>query len=113
MTNKTLKKENRWEYVGIIVGVISILAGLVFLIGFKDTHFLNGFASAVPKQSYGGDFYTGSQNATAYAANGVAELYKIVSACFGTFFIILGGIDICFWGSKIKDAPTNNNQDEI
>lgn len=107
------KMENRWEYVGIAVGVIAILAGLVFLIGFNDTHFLKGFAPVVPRQSYGGDFYTGSQNATAFAANGVAALYKMMSACFGMLFIILGGIDVCFWGSKIKYASQVNNNIEV
>ena len=80
---------NMWLYAGLIIGCAAIFAGII-LLSEKDTHFLAGLDDAVPNIRYGGDAYTGIQNAAAYTGNAVAALYKLLSTCFGLTFLFSG-----------------------
>ena len=84
---------NMWLYAGLIIGCAAIFAGII-LLSEKDTHFLAGLDDAVPNIRYGGDAYTGIQNAAAYTGNAVAALYKLLSTCFGLTFLFFGLVDI-------------------
>ena len=61
---------------------------------------------AVPNIRYGGDAYTGIQNAAAYTGNAVAALYKLLSTCFGLTFLFFGLVDICVFARKIQMAQS-------
>lgn len=96
---------NMWLYAGLIIGCAAIFAGII-LLSEKDTHFLAGLDDAVPNIRYGGDAYTGIQNAAAYTGNAVAALYKLLSTCFGLTFLFFGLVDICVFARKIQMAQT-------
>lgn len=93
-------KKDIWSIVGIILGFVAIIAGIIFLFGFKDETFL-GIYSHLGTSEFGGDFYTYSYRATAFAANAVAGVYEMLSTCFGVLFILFGLFDICFFGSRM------------
>ena len=96
---------NMWLYAGLIIGCAAIFAGII-LLSEKDTHFLAGLDDAVPNIRYGGDAYTGIQNAAAYTGNAVAALYKLLSTCFGLTFLFFGLVDICVFARKIQMAQS-------
>lgn len=83
----------------IIIGVAAIIAGLVCFV--LDT------GSYERNVTYGGDAYTGIQNASAQAANNIQLLSVIVKTGFGISFIIIGLILIVI-GATISN-PINNN----
>lgn len=104
------RKRAFWNYIGIGIGVIAVVVGLIFLLGFKDKAFL-GVYSWLGISEFGGDFYTYSYRASAFAANAVAGVYEMLSMCFGCLFILIGAFDICFFGSRIS-AKSKESVDE-
>ena len=85
---------------GIICGIISI----IFSFDIKKMSI--GFYES--SSQYGGDAYTGIQNASAQAANNVRDLANIVRTGLFAFFLITGIALICFFVSRLDD----NNQIE-
>jgi len=111
----TMKNKNDlWAYLGIALGVVAIIAGLVFLFAFKNETFLGAYAQ-LGATEFGGDFYTYSYRASAFAANAVAGVYEMLSTCFGCLFILLGALDICFFGSRIsvKSKESTDESTEV
>lgn len=82
------------------IGVISGILCFVFAIISKVT----GNASPWFTESYGGDAYTGIQNAATATANNVNELCSIVSSVACMLFIVLGLTLIAFFGGKLVKA---------
>ncbi len=79
---------------GIISGIISIIFGVVMF--FKDVGAYE-FSS-----TYGGDAYTGIQNAAAQTANNVKALSEITRMGDGFLLIVLGLIAIFYFASQIQ-----------
>ena len=66
----------------MLIGVLSIVLGICcfnFEVGDK-----------VAMQYFGGDAYTGMQQASAHAANNILLLAKIVRTGFGSLLLVLG-----------------------
>lgn len=111
----TKRKKNLWVYLGMAVGLISMIVGLVFLFKYQDETFIGSY-SHLGNTEFGGDFYTYSYRATAFAGNAVAGVYEMISVCFGWLFILLGAADICAFGrylsntdrSEVQAEPENN-----
>ena len=80
---------------GMISGILSILFGLLTL--SQDT------GSWESSTSYGGDAYTGIQNAAAQTANNVQDLAEIVAMGFGFLLISLGLFAFFYFITKIKN----------
>ena len=80
---------------GVISGILSILFGLITL--SQDT------GSWESSSSYGGDAYTGIQNAAAQTANNVQDLAEIVAMGFGFLLITLGLFSIFYFVTKMKN----------
>lgn len=80
---------------GMISGILSILFGLITL--SQDT------GSWESSTSYGGDAYTGIQNAAAQTANNVQDLAEIVAMGFGFLLIALGLFAIFYFVTKMKN----------
>lgn len=74
---------------GIAVGVISVFCSFAL--------FFARVGSFVAKNTYGGDAYTGIQNAAAATGNNVNDLAAICSKGFGFILLIIGLALICFF----------------
>lgn len=79
--------------LGICSGVLSIILGIVAT-GYSD-----GYHEA--ESSYGGDAYTGIQNAAAQTANNVDDLAEIVKFGVSSLLIVVGIAILCFFVLKL------------
>ena len=79
--------------VGIISGIISIVFS--FIIKSMST------GSFERSLTYGGDAYTGIQNASAQAANNVKDLALLVQSGIFGFLLVFGIALICFFLSRL------------
>lgn len=68
--------------LGIILGIVVIIIGLT---AFNDT-----YKGTVSKEEYGGDAYTGIQQACAQTATNTYHIYEIIQTFSKIFFVILG-----------------------
>ena len=93
-----LKSFNKSKVIGIsfiVVGVVSIIWGLG----------LNYSGISSSDKSYGGDAYTGIQNASSTTANNVRELGETVCSGLKGILVVMGGaIIICGASIVIKDV---------
>lgn len=81
---------------GIFSGFLSVLFGIIMF-------FLNtGYSEQ--SEMYGGDAYTGIQNAAAQTANNVLAMGTIVKIGFAFLLISLGLIAIFYFTMKLKKA---------
>lgn len=93
----TIKKNSKvFPVIGMLSGVLSFIFGLVVMV--KDT----GIQSY--SEIYGGDAYTGIQNAAADTANNVKNLAEICKFGFGAFLIVLGMAIICYFAMKMSNS---------
>ena len=81
----------------IVLGVVSVILGLV-MFGMEDGYY-------EMDEQYGGDAYTGIQNAAAQTADNVKALGKIVKTGFGGVFAI-GGLIMITIGVNGTHAQT-------
>ncbi|MBP3384475.1 MAG: hypothetical protein J6M22_03315, partial [Firmicutes bacterium] len=85
-------KEKYFSIAGIIVGLISVILSFVV----KSQNYSNYEYSS----SYGGDAYTGIQNAAASTANNVGYLINAVTWGFFAILFVFGLACIVYFGSK-------------
>lgn len=104
------KKNNRLPVIAIIVGIISILLGLYFILfasvndgfyGNKNSSY--GAISKLGTSKFGADFYTEIYEATAFTGNAISAIYHILCYGMGAFFIMGGIIDICCFIPKLSN----------
>ena len=95
--------ENRRKAI-ITVSVIGILIG-IFCIIVSGIVFSENGGTHTKRLTYGGDAYTGIQNAAANTSNNVALLHNLVALVSGYAFLIVGLIMI--WKSICKLVEPN------
>lgn len=78
--------------IGILDGILSLILGLVM--------FSKEIGTWENNVSYGGDAYTGIQNAAAQTANNVQYLSDLVKFGFGSLLIVVGIALISYFGIK-------------
>ena len=91
-------KDSYLEFCKFGLGIILVIVGIVFLFKSQDSHTYSRdseFTRADTSIKFGADYYTTSAQNSALTANGVSDLYAMVTFGIGTFFIFIGGIDIC------------------
>ena len=88
-----------------LISMIGIIGGIVSLV-FSATVFTLDTGSYVSNNSYGGDAYTGIQNAGAAAARNIMYLSKIVQTGLGALLAVIGIHMICIYTLKLM----NNSQ---
>ena len=89
-----------------IVGIISGLISIVFSFVVKGM----SIGSYEWSYTYGGDAYTGIQNASAQAANNVQDLADLVRTGIFAFLLVFGLALICFFLSRlVEKAPASEN----
>ena len=86
-----------------IIGVLSGVLSIIFACIVKGM----GIGSYEMNLTYGGDAYTGMQNASAQAANNVQALADIVRTGLFAFLLVLGIALICFFSSRISDETSS------
>lgn len=92
--------------VKIVFSTLVVVMG-VFSIIFASVMFKSYSYSYVWHKSYGGDAYTGIQNAAADAANNVVYLGKLCQRGFGYLFIITGVLLIIAGLSCVTNSIIN------
>lgn len=80
---------------GILVGVLAVI--LAFVCFGKDT----GYTES--SKTYGGDAYTGIQNASSQAANNTYYLAGIAKFAGGSILLVSGLLSIAYFGIKFVD----------
>lgn len=85
-----------FDAFGALSGLLSIIFGIV--VYAADT------GSWESSYSYGGDAYTGIQNASAQAANNIHELTQLMSLGLGSILLIAGLVLCCCFGAKLCAA---------
>lgn len=86
-------QKNIWNFIGIVLGVSCIIVGMVVLEGRNLVYY--------KALSFGADFYTEIHTAAANLVTATRNVSHQICTAMGAFFILFGGIDICFFGSKI------------
>ena len=97
--NKTSNSNIFISIGGIISGIVSMIFGFVMLGSYVG---LYEFSS-----EYGGDAYTGIQNAAAQTANNVKALAEIARLGFAFLLISIGLIAIFYFVSNLKKSLNN------
>lgn len=84
-----------FHIIGMISGIVSVLFGIV----------MNTMSTGVytSHEIYGGDAYTGIQNAAADAANNISTLTEVAVVGFAFLLIALGLAIFCYFGSKLME----------
>jgi len=98
-----LQKKNIKPSLSLIIDVIGVIIGVITaIIGFNfKNHISFSYTDMI---TYGGDAYTGIQNASANAANNIAILGSIAIKAVSIFFVIFGIlIALCFIIKIIKE----------
>lgn len=82
-----------------------ITVGLLMVI-FAFVTFDGNTGNYESNHTYGADFYTGSQNATAQAANNVYWAGETIRDALGYLLLSLGLLDMLFFGYKLFEHLT-------
>lgn len=99
LSNKISKGTTFFPIGGIISGILSVIFGIIMFtknVGYYES-----------SSSYGGDAYTGIQNAAAQTANNVKALSEIAKMGFAFFLIALGLIAIFYFAMKLSKKGDN------
>ncbi len=82
--------------IGQVTGILSTLSG-VYMGNFSCGAYEN-------YKEYGGDAYTGIQNAAAQSANNIQDLAELTRFGFAALLIVLGVIVFCCFGIKKNES---------
>jgi len=116
-----MKKEETFNIMGVIVGIIIIVAGCYVILNPAETY------STSPLNSYtfGADFYTEQYAATktaagnaAVAANNLRELGGKLALYYGMTFVFSGILVCLSYGKKLacsneKEKETNDKENSV
>lgn len=91
-----------FDIIGVAAGIISVV--LSFIVFGMNT----GVYELAAK--YGGDAYTGIQNASAQTANNIIYLSKILQQGLGGILLVGGLALIACFGKKVFDAYNDEKQ---
>lgn len=93
--------------------IILLIAGIIS-IGFSSYCFNLDTGISITDNTYGGDAYTGMQNASATTARNVQDLSRIVKFGFGATLLILG-VSLIGFGlpCSSKEPSQKGNMDNL
>lgn len=87
--------------LGTLTGFISVIIGMA--IALKDNP-----TSYSSYETYGGDAYTGIQNAAAHAANNISHLFDLFQSGIAAVLVIVGLIAVCYFAGRLIVAIRQN-----
>lgn len=102
---KSLVANLVFDIIGAFSGLLSIIFS--FIIFFMS----NGYFEL--SERYGGDAYTGIQNAAAQTANNVQDLCELVQMGFGGILLIAGLLLTCHYIKAIITTLSENASNKI
>lgn len=85
--------------IGVVSGILSVIFGIYVKNGNYGT-----YPYYIAGESYGGDAYTGIQNAAAHTANNVRSVYFLAREGAMFLLIVIGLIAIAAFLTKLIDA---------
>ena len=85
--------------IGVVSGILSVIFGIYVKNGNYGT-----YPYYIADESYGGDAYTGIQNAVAHTTNNVRSVYFLAREGAMFLLIIIGLIAIAAFSTKLIDA---------
>lgn len=88
-----------FDIFGVVAGLLSVILGFVAY-GYDTGSWEGGF-------TYGGDAYTGIQNAAAQTANNVQDLTELVCFGVGSVLLVAGLVICCCFGAKLYRSMQN------
>ena len=98
-----LKNKKTWDLIGAILGIVILIAGIVFMASPPDSY----STKTTDYASFGADFYTYEYDATRAAASNAAvtahnlrEMGEAQSNQFGFLFMIIGALTVVHYGKK-------------
>lgn len=89
------KKHYITETIGILTGVVSIILGIIT--------FATKVGNYERAETYGGDAYTGIQNAAAQAANNIYYTGEMLRFALASILVVIGTFMIIFFVEKLSD----------
>ena len=103
------------KLIMIIKNVCGIAIGIIALVKSSSVNGESFYSRYTEHNYYGGDAYTGIQNAAADAANNASDLSGCICAGFSAVLLIAGLILICFCLFKIFEVLSSSihKNDEI
>lgn len=110
-TKKNAKDIDTLILIGNILGIISGIVSVVFGIMIKAKHFTSYGALYETAKSYGGDAYTGIQQAAAQTADNVLALFMLIQNSVCYLLIAIGLIAIsAFLVKLLAYLKSKNNK---
>lgn len=86
------------EVMGVLTGIVSLILGIIT--------FTMTTGSYEWSETYGGDAYTGIQNAAAQAANNAFYTGKMMRFAMGSLLVVIGLFIVFYFITKIKSYKT-------
>ncbi len=106
------KRKANFDIVKLSICALGIVLGLVLTIVGITTYNSSLYGDYIRSESYGGDAYTGIQNAAAETANNVMALEWSVREIGGVMLIAFGLVVVLYFALKVfeckKAAPAEN-----
>ena len=100
LSEKPVKKKKFASVLGVIAGCVSVLMSVIV--------FLKATGGYEWSETYGGDAYTGIQNAAAQTANNITYLNEIVKVVGGGLLLVLGLALIAYFSNEISKEKRNS-----
>ena len=102
-----LKNKRTWDLIGVILGIVILIAGIAFMKSPPESY----STTSTDYATFGGDFYTYEYKATraaasnaAVTANNIRELGATMAKCFGFLFVAIGSLTTVYYGKKYFTA---------
>ncbi len=88
-----------------LISILGIILGIVIIVvAITNESFSYHYSGTTGKEEYGGDAYTGIQNACALTANNTYHTFELVQECFQMLFIIIGALVILYYLGKLLES---------
>lgn len=110
-----IKRENQWNLIGCILGVVILLVGVVFCVTPPDSY----NTTSTDYATFGADYYTYQYDATravasnaAVTANNLREIGRAQARYVGVLLMVIGALIVVCYGKKYFTYVPNEVQTE-
>lgn len=110
-----IKRENYWNLIGCILGVVILLVGVVFCVTPPDSY----NTTSTDYATFGADYYTYQYDATravasnaAVTANNLREIGHAQARYVGVLLMVIGALTVVCYGKKYFTYVPNEVQTE-
>lgn len=107
------KIKANFDMAKLVVCVLGIVLGLVLTVVGFTTYDSSLYGDYIASESYGGDAYTGIQNAAADTANNILSLEWTVREISGVVLIGFGLVTVLYFVLKVFECKKEKPQNKI